>query len=135
MLLLGQPGVGTSTAAEQITHLAAQENRQVVAVDGKGEEDFAAGIIALNLTARPDARIVCCPPPYDLWRWSPAELVGCLMGPGPSLKRPGSRPTSPSSPSGWRPRPPAIRRSGRPPSWSSGGSGSGRPELCRSMGN
>ena len=51
MLLLGQPGVGTSTAAEQITHLAAQENRQVVAIDGKVDEDFAAGIIALNLTA------------------------------------------------------------------------------------
>jgi len=57
MLLLGQPGVGTSTAAERITHLAVQENRQVVAINGKGEEDFAAGIIALNLTARPDARI------------------------------------------------------------------------------
>jgi AAA domain (dynein-related subfamily) len=57
MLLLGQPGVGKSTVAERITHLAAQENRQVVAIDGKGDEDFAAGIIALNLTARPDARI------------------------------------------------------------------------------
>jgi hypothetical protein len=51
-----------------------------VAIDGKGDEDFAAGIIALNLTARPDAASACSPPPYDLWRWSPAELVGRLMG-------------------------------------------------------
>jgi hypothetical protein len=134
MLLLGQPGVGTSTAAEQITHLAAQENRQVVAIDGKGEEDFAAGI-ALNLTARPDARIGLLPATLRPLALVAGRAGRLPHGPGPSLKRPSSRPTSPSSPSGWRPRPPAIRRSGRPPSWSSGGSGSGRPELCRSMGN
>jgi hypothetical protein len=58
-----------------------------VAIDGKGDEDFAAGIIALNLTARPDAAAsACSPPPYDLWRWSPAELVGRLMGAWPFIQ-------------------------------------------------
>ena len=32
-----------------------------MAIDGKGDEDFAAGIIALNLTARPVARIGLLP--------------------------------------------------------------------------
>ena len=80
MLLLGQPGVGKSTAAERLAFLAAQEGRQLTAVDGKGDLDFAEGVIAAYLAGRPDARVRLFPAqPYDLWRGSPKELVNRLV--------------------------------------------------------
>jgi hypothetical protein len=116
MLLLGQPGVGKSTAAARLAFLAAEENRQLAVLDGKGDEEFAEAIVAAYLTARPDARIGLFPAtPYDLWRGSPAELVGRLMGAWSFSARPSSTPTLPSSACGWRPRPPASPPSPRPP--------------------
>jgi hypothetical protein len=83
-LLLGQPGVGKSVTAARIAYLAARLGRQVVVIDGKGDRDFTAQLIAAYLAGRPGARVGCFPDePYDLWRTDPDgpdALVGRLMG-------------------------------------------------------
>jgi hypothetical protein len=83
-LLLGQPGSGKSVTAARLAYLAAQQHRQLVVIDGKGDRDFVGQVVAAYLAGRPDATVGVFPDqPYDLWRTDPDgpdAIVSRLMG-------------------------------------------------------
>jgi hypothetical protein len=57
-LMIGQPGVGKSTAAHRLGYLCGRERRHLIVVDAKGGHyGLAHGMVAAYLAAWPDARV------------------------------------------------------------------------------
>ena len=80
-LAIGQSGAGKSTYIGRRVYLAAGADRQVIALDGKGDRGFVAAITDAYLAARPDATIHVFPDaPLDGWRGDPAAQVNRLLG-------------------------------------------------------
>jgi MoxR-like ATPase len=101
-LLIGGPGVGKSTAAERIAHLAARERRHLCVIDGKGTDGLAESIAAAVLAAWPDARIRSFPnDPVDLWRGTPQQLANRLVATWSFSQKPSSMSRRPCSGSAW----------------------------------
>jgi hypothetical protein len=80
-LMIGQPGVGKSTAAHRLGYLCGREKRHLVVVDAKGGHDgLAQGMVAAYLAAWPDARVRLFPQErLDIWRGSPQEVCNRLV--------------------------------------------------------
>jgi hypothetical protein len=80
-LMVGQPGVGKSTAAHRLGYLCGREKRHLVVVDAKGGHDgLAQGMVAAYLAARPDAKVKSFPSErLDVWRGSPREVCNRLV--------------------------------------------------------
>jgi hypothetical protein len=80
-LMIGQPGVGKSTAAHRLGYLCGRERRHLVVVDAKGGHDgLAQGMVAAYLAAWPDARVRLFPNEcLDIWRGTPQEVCNRLV--------------------------------------------------------
>jgi hypothetical protein len=80
-LAIGQSGAGKSTYIGREVHLAAGADRQVIALDGKGDASFREVLVDAYLAANPDASIHLFPDqPLDGWQGDPAALVNRLLG-------------------------------------------------------
>jgi hypothetical protein len=80
-LAIGQSGAGKSTYTGRRVFLAAGQDRQVIALDGKGDRSFVETITDAYLAARPDATVHVFPDqPLDGWRGDPAAQVNRLLG-------------------------------------------------------
>jgi hypothetical protein len=78
---IGQSGAGKSTYIGREVHLAALTDRQVIALDGKGDRAFVAAVTDAYLAARPDATIHVFPDqPLDGWRGDAAAQVNRMLG-------------------------------------------------------
>ncbi len=74
-------GAGKSTYIGREVHLAALADRQVIALDGKGDASFRELLIDAYLAASPGATVHVFPDqPLDGWRGDPAALVNRLLG-------------------------------------------------------
>jgi hypothetical protein len=80
-LMIGQPGVGKSTAAHRLGYLCGLERRHLVVIDAKGGHDrLAQGMVAAYLAAWPDARVRLFPQErLDIWRGTPQEVCNRLV--------------------------------------------------------
>jgi hypothetical protein len=80
-LAIGVSGAGKSTYIGREVHLAALADRQVIALDGKGDRGFVQAITDAYAAARPGASVHVFPDaPLDGWRGDPAALVNRLLG-------------------------------------------------------
>jgi hypothetical protein len=80
-LAIGQSGAGKSTYIGRRVYLAALDDRQTIAFDGKGDRGFVQAVTDAYLAARPDATIHVFPDaPLDGWRGDPAAQVNRLLG-------------------------------------------------------
>jgi hypothetical protein len=80
-LMIGQPGVGKSTAANRLGYLCGLERRHLVVIDAKGGHDgLAQGMVAAYLAAWPDARVRLFPQErLDIWRGDAQAVVNRLV--------------------------------------------------------
>jgi len=79
-LVIGRPGAGKSTYLARESYLAGLEPRQLVVLDGKGEERFAAEIEAAYLAGRPGASVHRFPAePLSCWLGGPAAQLNRLI--------------------------------------------------------
>jgi hypothetical protein len=80
-LAIGQSGAGKSTYIGRRVHLAALADRQVVALDGKGDDAFRQMLVDAYRAANPAATIHVFPDqPLNGWRGDAAAQVNRLLG-------------------------------------------------------
>lgn len=65
-LAIGQSGAGKSTYIGRRVFLAAGQDRQVIALDGKGDRGFVQAVTDAYLAVRPAGRPSTCSP-TSLW--------------------------------------------------------------------
>jgi len=87
-LVLGRPGQGKSVYLAREAFIAGATRRQLVALDGKGDDEFAAAVVDAYLagweldehaSGNPSVHLFPAEP-LSAWQGSPAEVVNKLLG-------------------------------------------------------
>jgi hypothetical protein len=79
-LVIGRTGAGKSVYLQRETYIAARSERTTIVLDGKGDEDFAAGIVDAYLAGRPGASVHLFPAePLNVWLGGPKAQLNRLV--------------------------------------------------------
>jgi len=79
-LVVGRTGAGKSVYLQRETYIAGRSERIEIVLDGKGDEDFAAGIVDAYLAGRPGASVHLFPAEaLNVWLGGPKAQLNRLV--------------------------------------------------------